>query len=682
MLRISYPVTEKGRDSDDYFGTRVADPYRWLEQSADTERVARWIEAQNRVTHNWLAGNEDRETIRQRLTELWNYPKRYQPVRRGSRWFQLRNSGLQNQDVLWVMEHESAEGRVLLDPNTLAEDGSTSLSSAQVSPDGRFLAFGLNRGGSDWITWHVLDIDTGAMLPDELHWSRFSTATWLPDSSGFLYNRYEQPATGQELLQEAGPPEYCLHLLGRKQAEDQVVYSRPDDPRLSFHGQVSHDGRYLLLSITRGTDPQNQLWYRDLSAGPVGEFTPLFSDFSAEYRWLGNDGSRFWLQTDAGAERSRIVAVDVDQPDRLLEVVPEQELALEHSLLLRDRLVTVHLRHASHVLTSWSLTGERLGEIGLPGIGSVFLGSAERDSDHAYFLFTSFLQPPSVYRTDGNPGEAELLFRPGLPFDASRFETVQEFAVSRDGTRVPMFITRRRDMARDGSNRTLLYGYGGFNINMTPQFSVSRLAWLEQGGVLVTANLRGGAEYGRSWHEDGILDRKQNVFDDFIACAEYLIASGVTTRSRLAIQGGSNGGLLVGACLTQRPDLFGAAHAAVGVLDMLRYHLFTIGWAWAGDYGRSDDPQQFSFLYAYSPLHNLRQGACYPATLITTGDRDDRVVPGHSFKFAAALQEAQGCANPVLLRVQTNTGHGHGKPTDLLIQEQADIWAFLLGNLA
>lgn len=680
-MTIKYPVTRLVEHTDEYFGHVIPDPYRWLEESAETESVASWIAEQNRLAREHLDAAGHLPAITSRLSELWDYPKAGPPWSKAGRWLQFRNTGLQNQDVLWLLAGPDDEGRVLLDPNKLSDDGSASLASAAVSPDGRLLLYGVNSGGSDWATLHVLEIDSGLTLQDEVNWCRGGQGTWLPDSTGFLYARYPTPPEGQEYLAEADNPTLTLHRIGTVQEDDEAIYSRPDDPKLGFGTMLSDDQRYLIMVIWRGTEQKNQVWYRDLEEGLHGEFTPLIGEFQASYEYLGNDGSVFYLQTDDDAERSRVVAVNLARPDEFRDVVPELKEALEYARLLGNRFIAVHLSHGSHVLSSWNLAGERLGEIILPGIGSVFTGRPDRDDEHLYLVFTSFLQPSAVFRTEGGPGRVESVWAPKLDFAADEFETVQEFALSKDGTRVPMFITRRKGTALDGSHRTLLYGYGGFNVNLTPMFSVSRLAWLEQGGVLVTANLRGGAEYGKAWHEAGTLDRKQNVFDDFIACAEHLMAAGYTTSKRLAIQGGSNGGLLVGACMTQRPELFGAVHAAVGVLDMLRYHKFTIGWAWASDYGTSDDESQFRTLLEYSPLHNLQEGTCYPPTLLTTGDRDDRVVPGHSFKFAAALQSAQACVNPVLLRIQTKTGHGHGKPTRLLIEEQADIWAFLLKHL-
>jgi prolyl oligopeptidase len=687
-MKLTYPATRSGPETESYHGTEVPDPFRWLEQSADVPEVREWIEQQNAFAHQILDALPERAQLQQRLTELWNYPKAGAPWERGGRYFQFRNTGLQNQDVLFTMDSPQETGRLLLDPNELAADGTASLNSVSVSPDGRYLAYGVNHGGSDWITWQVRDVTTGEDLPDQVQWSRFSLATWLPDSSGFLYKRYPTPEAGQEYVAELANPQLLLHRLGSDAATDPLVYARPDDPRLSFHPVFSDDGEYLILYITRGTEPRNQIHYRKLTGSEFSDqalnglaFQPLIDTFRAEYLFLGNDGGKFYLQTDEGTDRGRIVSLELHAPGELHTIIPESDDTLLESFLLHDLLVTLYQQHASHRLMFWNLQGQDMREITLPALGSVALQRPRRSQQRFFYSFTSFLQPGSIFEFQLDGARPALLWEPQLPFDATPYTTRQVFAISADGTRVPVFVVHRSDLQFTGDSPTLLYGYGGFNISLTPSFSVSRLAWLERGGVLAVANLRGGGEYGKSWHEAGTLERKQNVFDDFFAAAELLIEDGVTRPARLAIQGGSNGGLLVGASITQRPDLFGAAHAAVGVLDMLRYHLFTIGWAWASDYGTSADAEQFRTLFDYSPLHNIRPGTCYPATLITTGDLDDRVVPAHSFKFAAALQQAQGCDRPVLLRVMTRTGHGHGKPTRLLIEEQADIWAFLLQEL-
>ena len=675
-MKPSYPDTKTVDQTDDYHGVTVRDPYRWLEKPAGTPDVRAWIEAQNALTESYLAAIPGREAIKTRLTELWNYPKQYAPFSKGGRYFQFRNTGLQNQDVLFVMDAPTAEGHVLLDPNTLSDDGTVSLRTLSVSPDGRHLAYATSQSGSDWQTWFVREIETGQDLPDTLPWSKFSGATWLPDSSSFLYKRYPEPGADDAFVTKNEAPELFLHTLGAPLADDPLVYSRPDKPEWSFYPIVSDDDRYLILHIGLGTLNKNLLFVRELGAD--GAFTELIGEFRAEYLFLGNDGDTFYVQTDDGADQGRIVAVDLAHPDpaHWTEVVPEAAETLEQTVMLQSEFICLYLQDASHRLRRYRTDGEALGELELPGLGSVEALNAERSSTELFYSFTSFLEPSQSFRFELSTGEPQKLGSPTLNFDADAYTVRQTFATSKDGTRVPLFLVHKRGLELNGQNPTLLYGYGGFNISLTPSFSVSRLVWLERGGVLAVANLRGGGEYGTQWHEAGTKERKQNVFDDFIACAEHLIQEGVTSSPRLAIQGGSNGGLLVGACMTQRPELFGACLPAVGVLDMLRFHRFTIGWAWTSDYGSADVADEFPALYAYSPLHNLEPG-CYPPTLITTGDFDDRVVPAHSFKFAAALQNAQSCDNPALIRIQTKAGHGQGKPTKILIEEQTDIWSFL-----
>ncbi len=687
-MKLVYPETKTVPQQDDLHGVLVADPYRWLEAGADTPAVRAWLEAQNALTESYLAEVPERDVLRARLSELWDFPKRNAPFAKGGRYFEFRNSGLQNQDVLYVMsglQGEGREGRILLDPNTLSEDGTVSLRSLSVSPDGRHLAYATSASGSDWQTWRVLEVETGTDLPDLLPWSKFSGATWLPDARGFFYKCYPRPEGGAAYTDKNEAPELYLHRLGTDPAADRLVYRRPDRPEWSFYPVVSDDDRYLVLHITQGTLRKNLLFVHELGGelGTLGDVTELVSEFRAEYLFLGNDGDTFYLQTDDGADRGRIVAVDVNrpQPEHWLELVPEGEDTLEQAVMLQDEFICVYLQNASHVLRRTAVkgetSGEARGEIVLPTLGSVAALHAERRDHELFYSFTSFLTPNQPYRFDPATGESEALAASSPDFDTSAYVIRQEFAASKDGTRVPLFLVHRADLKRDGQNPTLLYGYGGFNVSLTPAFSVGRLVWLERGGVLAVANLRGGGEYGTAWHEAGTKAHKQNVFDDFIGCAEHLIREGVTSTPKLAVQGGSNGGLLVGACMTQRPELFGACLPAVGVLDMLRFHHFTIGWAWTPDYGSADDPDEFRALYAYSPLHNLH-GTCYPPTLLTTGDFDDRVVPAHSFKFAAALQRAQRCPAPTLIRVQTGAGHGQGKPTQFVIEEQADVYSFLV----
>jgi prolyl oligopeptidase len=555
-----------------------------------------------------------------------------------------------------------------------------------VSTDGRWLAYATSRGGSDWRTWRVRDVSTGEDLPDLVEWSKFSEAAWRVDGSGFYYARYATPEPGQDYVGVNYNQQLYFHRLGDAPAQDALVYERPDQKEWGFDPRVTDDGRYLILHVWQGTDTRNRLFYQDVAGGPVVELIP---ELEAGYHFVDNEGTVFYFRTDLDALRGRLIAIDVTRParDNWQTIVPEGEDVLEMVKMVNGQFIAVYLHHAHHQLKRFDVRGAWLGDVPLPAPGSIAPAGYDlnlnggRADDELLYAVHSFLYPVTVYRYDFKRGEADVLFAPPLNFDARPYVTRQVFATSRDGTRVPMFVTHKRGLDFDGRHPTLLYGYGGFNISVTPGFAVSRLVWLEMGGVLAIANLRGGGEYGEAWHKAGSLRHKQNVFDDFIACAEYLVSERVTSPARLAIQGASNGGLLVGACMTQRPELFGAALPAVGVMDMLRFHKFTIGWAWVSDYGSADDPEQFQTLHAYSPLHSLKPGTRYPATLITTADHDDRVVPGHSFKFAAALQTAQAGDAPALIRIQVKAGHGLGKPTAILIEEQTDLWAFLVKAL-
>lgn len=687
MPTLKYPSTKTVDQIDDHHGTLVPDPYRWLEDT-DSPETRAWIEAQNELTFDFLGQIAERERLRQRLTELWDYAKAWAPVKRGGRYFQLRNSGLQNQDVLYVLEALDGEPRLLLDPNTLSQDGTVALTGWAVSPDGRWLAYATSAAGSDWLTWRVRDVDSGQDLPDVVEWSKFSGAAWRRDGSGFYYSAYDAPPPGEDYTGVNYYQKLYFHRLGSPQAEDELAYERPDEKEWGFAAEVTEDGRYLVLSVWQGTDVRNRLFYQDLDAnGPVVE---LISDLEAAYDFVGNDGPLFYVRTDLDAPRGRLIAVDTARPGRdgWRTLIPEREDVLEGLTMVHDEFVALYLHDAHHHLERFDLAGGSLGEIRLPTLGAIpsngnFLNlTGRREDDELFYGFCSFLYPVTIFRYDFERAASEQLFAPALDFDAGLYVTRQVFVEGKDGTRVPMFLTHRRDLVFDGQNRTLLTGYGGFNIALVPTFAVSRLVWLESGGVLAWANLRGGGEYGEEWHRAGMLDNKQNVFDDCFACAEYLVDQGITSPSRLAIMGGSNGGLLVGACITQRPELFGAAVPFVGVMDMLRFHRFTIGWAWVSDYGSAEeDAEQFRTLLAYSPLHNIKPGTHYPATLVITGDHDDRVVPGHSFKFAAALQAAQAGQAPTLIRIQTRAGHGFGKPTAIQIEEAADVWAFLAAVL-
>ena len=661
---------------DIYHGQPVPDPYRWLED-LDSEQTRAWIEAQNQLTFDYLRQIPARQRLLERLTQLWNYERYSQPFKEGNRYFYFKNDGLQNQSVLYTQESLEAEARVLLDPNTFSEDGTVALSGIAISRDGRYLAYGLSCSGSDWQEWKVRDIETGEDLPDHLRWVKFSGASWTLDGQGFFYSRYDEPAPGSEYESANYFQKLYYHRLGTSQSEDVLVYHRPDQKEWGFAGGVTEDGNYLIISVWRGTDPKNLIFYKDLR-DPQSPVVELIREFEAEYSFVGNDGSRFWLLTDCQAPRRRLVAIDLEQPDRVQEVIPEAEETLQGVSLINNQFVAFYLKDAHTQIKTFALDGSYLGEIPLPGLGSASGFGGKRYDTETFYTFTSFTTPPTIYRYDFTSGTSTLFRQPQVDFDPQAYEVQQVFYTSKDGTRIPMFLVHRRGLARTGDHPTLLYGYGGFGISLTPSFSVGLVAWLEMGGVYAQPSLRGGGEYGEEWHQAGTKLNKQKVFDDFIAAAEWLIAHGYTNPAKLAISGGSNGGLLVGACLVQRPELFAAALPAVGVFDMLRFHKFTIGWAWISEYGSPENPEEFKALYAYSPLHNLKPGTAYPATLITTADHDDRVVPAHSFKFAAALQAAQGGSQPILIRIDTKAGHGAGKPTSKLIEEAADRWAFLV----
>lgn len=671
-----YPPTRRDDVVEDLHGIPVADPYRWLED-VDADDTRAWVLAQRDLTQGWLAGSAVRDAIRNRLRELWDHPRRGAPWRRGDRWFQLRNSGLQAQQVLWTMPAPDAEGEVLLDPNTWSEDGTAALSGLAVSDDGRWLAYARSDRGSDWMTWRVRDLDEDGDRPDVVAWSKFSGAAWAPDGSGFWYGAYEPPPPGQAYQEVNRGQRLCFHRVGTDQADDVVVYAREDQPEWGYRPSVSEDGRWLLVTVSHGTDPRTRLYVADLAGD--GDVRPLLDDFDAEYDCIGTVGRTLYVLTDRDAPDRRVVAIDADHPDPgdWTEVVAEGDDTIEFAGLVGGRLVTVRLHHASHRLDVWDLDGTPRGRIDLGELGSLAGLAGRQDDPLLHIGWTTFTRPTTVFAHDLDTGGTTEVFaaRPaGLRED---LVTTQVFVDRADGTRVPMFLVHRADVTPEhGTAPTILYGYGGFGISLTPAFSVSRAVWVERGGVSAVANLRGGGEYGSTWHDAGRLEHKQQVFDDAIACARWLVDAGWTTRDQLGIQGGSNGGLLVGACITQHPELFACAVPEVGVLDMLRFHRFTIGWAWISDYGDPDDAEQFATLYAYSPLHHIRPGTAYPATMIVTGDHDDRVVPGHSFKFAAALQAAQAGEAPVLLRVETSAGHGAGKPTGKLIDERADVLAF------
>ncbi|ADV68305.1 prolyl oligopeptidase family serine peptidase [Deinococcus maricopensis] len=671
------PAARRTEHVDEYHGERVPDPYRWLEDAENAE-ISAWVDAQNAHTEAFLSASPDREAFRERLADLWDFPKPGTPWRRGARYFRTHNDGLRNQPELQVADAPRGPWRTVLDANTLSDDGTVALMQVHVHHDGARLAYATQQGGSDWLTWRVRDVDTGEDLPDVVQWSKFSGAAWLPDGSGFLYSAYDAPASGEAYVSVNLHQKLYLHRLGTPQADDELLLARPDQPEWGFEARIMRDTGRLIVSVWKGTLRQNLLWWRDLGAD--GAFHELVGDFHASYDVVGMDGSTLYVLTDEDAPTGRLIAWDLSTGERR-DVIAASADTLHTVAVARDALVTVSLRDARDRLVIHDRRGTPLREVHLPDLASVLEVNATADDPDVFLTLTSFISPPTPHHLRVPDGALEGLADIPLAFDPAAFEVRQDFARSRDGTRVPYFTVRRRDLTPGTPHPTLLYGYGGFNHSLLPSFSLQTVAWVERGGVYVSANLRGGSEYGRAWHQAGTRERKQNVFNDFIAVAEDLIERGVTTPARLAINGGSNGGLLVGACLTQRPDLFGAAIPMVGVLDMLRYHQFTIGWAWASDYGTSDDPDGYRTLRRYSPLHNVQPGTAYPPTLITTGDHDDRVVPAHSYKFAAALQHAQAGHAPILLRVGRQAGHGAGKPTHLKIEEQADILAFLAATV-
>jgi len=729
----TYPTATRGTQVDVYHGVTIADPYRWLED-VDAPATTEWVAAQNRLTDSFLSSIPQRPAIKSRLTQLWNYARFSAPFKENGRYFYFQNTGLQNQSVLYVQDGKDAAPRMLLDPNGLSTDGTVALSGTAASDDGHYLAYSLSTSGSDWQELHVRDVNNGRDLSDVVKWVKFSGITWTHDNKGFFYSRYDEPTTGNKMTNANKKHKLYYHRLGQPQARDLLVYDRPDQPDWLFNATVTDDGQYLVITVSQGTDVRTRLYFIDLdNPGKPQIDNPvvkLVDKLDAEYDFIGNRGTTFYVRTDRNAPKGRIVAISIDNPreERWNTIIPENKDALESATMAGDDIVANYLQDAHSSIrfftasrdanrqeprprqgqqpqqppkrpdnvyddtsTAPLLTRDRgqalgggfamHGELTLPGIGSVGEIHGRQGDDELFYSFTSFLYPTTIYRYDVKAGRNQVFRAPKVAFDPSGYETRQVFYQSKDGTRVPMFITAKKGIQLDGSNPTLLYAYGGFNISMTPAFSPANAAWLEMGGIYAVANLRGGGEYGKAWHEGGMLSKKQNVFDDFIGAAQYLIQQKYTSTPKLAVRGGSNGGLLIGAVENQRPDLFGAALPEVGVMDMLRFQKFTIGWAWTSDYGSSDDANQFQYLRAYSPLHNIKPGTCYPPTLAFTADHDDRVVPGHTFKYVATLQAAQSCANPVLVRIETKSGHGAGRPTTKLIDEAADRFAFLVKEL-
>jgi prolyl oligopeptidase len=679
---LAYPDAARGDTVDVHHGQAVADPYRWME-NLDSPELARWIEAQNALTQSFIAAAGNRDAIAERLRTLFDHERYGVPVARNGRYFYTRNDGLQNQSPIYWQQGLDGEPKLLIDPNTLSDDGTIALAEWSVSDDGRLIAYALSDGGSDWRTIRVRDVETGEDLPDEIRWAKFTQIAWLPDGSGFYYSRYDAPAEGEDELKSVNRfQKLHFHRLGTPQAEDRLVYERPDQPDWGFSAEVSDDGELLLISVWRGTEERNLLFIKDLTT-PNAPVRELVGEFTHAYDVVGAVDGSIYVRTDDGAERYRVLAIDLARPERAhwREVIPQAAGTLTGANLVGATLVAEYLEDAKSRVEAWNRQGERVAEVPLPGIGTAagFGGSAR--STESFFSFTGFTTPGEIWRWDPATNVVSVFRKPKVAFDPEAFETRQVFYTASDGARIPMFIVARKGTATDGDNPAILYGYGGFNIPVTPTFSPNTIAWLEMGGVYAVANIRGGGEYGRAWHEAATGPRRPRAFDDFAEAAEYLIAEGWTRPERLAISGRSNGGLLVAATMLRRPELFAAALPAVGVLDMLRFRDFTIGWAWESDYGSVKDPEGFAVLKGYSPLHNVRPGVEYPAVLVLTADRDDRVFPAHSFKFTAEMQHTATSSRPILIRTETRAGHGAGKPTGKIIEENADVFAFLSRTL-
>jgi prolyl oligopeptidase len=681
---MQYPPTRKVDVVDDYHGTKVADPYRWLEDDVRTStEVAAWVAAQNTITNAYLETIPERGKIKARITELFDYEKFSMPSKHGGIYFFSKNDGLQNQSVLYVQASLDAPPRMLLDPNTFSKDGTVALSGFVPSEDGKLAAYGLAAAGSDWNTWFVLDVATGKKLDDELKWIKFSGISWSLDHKGFYYSRFPETKPGDTFQALNTNMKLYYHRIGTPQSDDVLVHEEPDQPKWGVSGGVTDDGHWLIISVSDGTTSRKgKLLAKSLTAADA-KLKTIVPHMNNKLSVIDAEGSTFYVLTDWKAPRQQIVTIDANDPDqsKWTVIVPESKDTLQGASVVGGNLILEYLQDAKSVVKQYDLAGKFVRDVPLPGIGTASGFAGKKNDPETFYSFSSFATPASFYRYDAKTGESKLTRTSAVKFDPAAYEVKQVFYPSKDGTKIPLFICHKKGLVLDGNNPTLLYGYGGFNISLTPGFSVSRVVWMEMGGVLAVANLRGGGEYGDAWHRAGTKLAKQNVFDDFIAAAEYLIAQKYTQPKKLAIQGGSNGGLLVGACMVQRPDLFGACLPAVGVMDMLRFQKFTAGRYWVDDYGSSDNADEFAAQIKYSPYHNLKPGVKYPATMVTTADTDDRVVPGHSFKFTAMLQACHAGVPPVLARIETKAGHGAGKPTTKVIEETADIWAFLVKTL-
>ncbi len=679
-----YPVTEQIEQIDTYHGVDVSDPYQWLEEDVrQSDRVRQWVQAQNEVTFDYLKSLPQRAVLRQRLETLWNYDKPGTPWKLGNTYFVRQRKGLQNHAVIYKMDSPTGQRSVLFNPNTWSDDGTTALGSMSFSPDGTYAGYGIQKAGSDWRTWKIRNIETGKDLPEVFPFLKMTRFAWTPDNRGFYYSKYPEPDAQAQFTAPNKNAKVMYHRLGTDPADDTVVYFRPDKPDWTYGSGVTDDGRYLIITVYLGTDAKNRAMYFDLqkrSAKPVD----LIDNFEHEYSFVDNDGPVFYFITDNAAPRRRLIAIDIRQPapQHWREIIPQTEAPLMDVSRIDNHFICSYLEDVTSRIRLFSLKGEPIETNAFPKMGTLSGFSGKNSDTETFYSYQSFTTPPQIYRYDLRSGKSTLLEKTQIDYDADRYVSKQVFYTSKDGTRVPMFIMHKKGLVLDGKNPTLLYGYGGFNSTLKPYFSSTRGLWLETGGVFAMANLRGGGEYGQTWHEAGKRMKKQNVFDDFIAAAEYLIDQRYTSSKKLAIQGGSNGGLLVGACMAQRPDLFAAAIPEVGIMDMLRYDQFTAGRFWVGEYGSAqENKEMFEYLKGYSPYHNLKDNTRYPATLVVTADTDDRVVPGHSFKFTARLQQAHKGSRPVLIRIETSAGHGSGKPTSMAIEETADIYAFLMQNL-
>ncbi|WP_187262196.1 prolyl oligopeptidase family serine peptidase [Pontibacter beigongshangensis] len=677
-VNLNYPNTKKVDHTDNYFGTTVADPYRW--QETHDEELDQWIAEQNKVTQSYLSSIPFRNKIKDRLTQIWNYPKYGAPFKKGGKYYFYKNDGLQNQSVLYVQNTLEGEPQVFLDPNKFSSDGTVALTALAFSKDAKYVAYGTASGGSDWNTYHVMEVATGKKLDDAVEWVKFSGPSWYKD--GFFYSRYDAPTEGNKLANKNEYHKVYYHKVGTPQSQDQLVYEDKQHALRNFYAGTTEDERFLVLNVSEGASGANALYYRDLT-DPKSTIRPIVDNFESQYDVVDNLGDKLIVRTNKNAPRYRLVLIDPKKP---LEanwkvIVPETENVMNSVSFVGNRLIASYMKDAASEVVVFDTSGKRLTHVELPAIGTVAGFNGERDDKEVFFTFTSFTYPTTIYRYDIASNKASLFRKSEVDINTDAYETKQIFYTSKDGTKVPMFIVHKKGLQLDGTNPTYLYAYGGFNVSLTPGFSISNMLWLENGGVYALPNLRGGGEYGEAWHKAGMTPNKQNVFDDFIAAAEYLVEEGYTNSEKLAVAGGSNGGLLVGAFMTQRPELAKVALPAVGVMDMLRFHKFTIGWAWVPEYGSSDNEAQFKNLYAFSPLHNLKQGVKYPATLVKTADHDDRVVPAHSFKFISELQAKGAPGNPYLIRVDVRAGHGAGKPTALVIQEAADTWSFVYQNM-